>query len=446
MPCAALGCPSRVVAPPCGTRGELLDERAGGEWRAGDDDQARAASVEAVDDPRSNRVADVGEHAETMQQPVDQRPVRVPGTGMDDHPGRLVDDHDVVVLEDDLEADRRICRRRLSTAGWPTGRPPRTRPRRGGPCRRRRFAVHLHAAGGDGRRGDRAADVGEQGDHPVEALTGECGGDALFDHSGLSAGATSSAGGRSVAQHEQHATGRHGDVGDVEDRPPLHVDEVDHRAAEPARGCTEKAVDEVAHHAPDDQPDGHGGQIGLGRSGRSTRAGRRPRTGRRCRSPGRGRCPGHPGVEHEVEPQRADEVDVAVGERVQRPLLRQLVDHDDARGDRQGPARRPLRAITCGRCRRPSPRPGRSPTGSPRGAQPRDRAGRHQGVAVVPSAKAFQGSVDVGDRLARLRRQGEVGSRSTTIVSPSPLSSSNCTSPISPSSMSELASSSSRFA
>ena len=45
------------------------------------------------------------------EQPVDERAVRVAGSGMDDEPGRLVDDDDVVVGVDDGELDVLVGRR-----------------------------------------------------------------------------------------------------------------------------------------------------------------------------------------------------------------------------------------------------------------------------------------------------------------------------------------------
>ena len=58
---------------------------------------------------------------------------------------------------------------------------------------------------------------------------------------------------------------------------------------------------------------------------------------------GPSRCPGRTPspVERQVEAQRPDDVDVAVVERAQRPpVLRQLIDEDDDRGDRQPAQRR----------------------------------------------------------------------------------------------------------
>ena len=200
---------------------------------AGDDEQARAAGVEAVDDARSHRVADVGELAEAVQQPVDQRPVRVAGTGVDDQPGRLVDDDDVVVLEDDLEARPTASAVGGSVRGMAAGSTSTERALgRGGPCptsptspsTRTPPAAMVAAATERLTSASRATTRSRRS--PASAAR-----DALARSFvaavGRRAGGAGVPVGRERAQHEQHATDRDGDVGDVEDRPPLHVDEVD---------------------------------------------------------------------------------------------------------------------------------------------------------------------------------------------------------------------------
>ena len=61
--------------------------------------------VDAVDDPGAERSADPGKVLEMMEQRVHERPGVVAGGGMDDHPGGLVDDDDVLILVDDRERD-----------------------------------------------------------------------------------------------------------------------------------------------------------------------------------------------------------------------------------------------------------------------------------------------------------------------------------------------------
>ena len=64
---------------------------------------------------------------------------------------------------------------------------------------------------------------------------------------------------------------------------------------------------------------------------------------------------GGPVVEHEVEPQRADQVDGAVGQRRQRPLLGQLVEDDDDRRRAEEGAQVAAPARPCGPQRRVKP-------------------------------------------------------------------------------------------
>ena len=120
---------------------------------------------------------------EPGQQPVDQRPVGVAGARVHDQPGRLVDDDDVVVGVDDVEHHGRVGDRAVRSVGITAGSTSTS-------CafveahlaRGRRRAVDADATGCHGGGGSRAADVGQQGDHPVEPLAGEGGGDALADH------------------------------------------------------------------------------------------------------------------------------------------------------------------------------------------------------------------------------------------------------------------------
>ncbi len=60
----------------------------------GDDHQAGRALVEAMHDAGPQLAADAAQIVDVVQQGVDQRPVGVAGGGVDDHAGRLVDDHE----------------------------------------------------------------------------------------------------------------------------------------------------------------------------------------------------------------------------------------------------------------------------------------------------------------------------------------------------------------
>ena len=107
---------------------------------AGDHQQPARVAVEAMDDARP---LDAGDPAVVGSPPgeqrVDQRAVAVAGRRVDDEPGRLVDDQQVVVLVDDLDRDRRVGlevardlgRRDLEDhgsaarrSGWPAGGGP----------------------------------------------------------------------------------------------------------------------------------------------------------------------------------------------------------------------------------------------------------------------------------------------------------------------------------
>ena len=68
-----------------------------------------------------------------VEQGVDQSAVEIAGGGMDDHPGRLVDDEQMLVLEDDLERDilRLVMRGpRLRNGDFIGARPPPSPPDR----------------------------------------------------------------------------------------------------------------------------------------------------------------------------------------------------------------------------------------------------------------------------------------------------------------------------
>ena len=168
------------------------------------------------------------------------------------------------------------------------------------------------------------------------------------------------AAGEERAEDQQRAADRDGDVGDVEDRPPLHVDEVDDAAAEPA-GERNRRSSEVADRAADDQPDGervHRARRAADRHEQPDHDEQGDDADDRAQAGALGER--HPLVERQVEAQRSDDVDVAVGEGVQRPALGQLIEEDDARGDREAGrgasgSRRPRSAERRERHRRPIP-------------------------------------------------------------------------------------------
>ena len=111
MPCGALGMPPHqgVVAPSgavWAANWAISDARR--RLGAGDDEQPRTAGVEAVDDARALRASPTpAMSGKRASRPLTSVPSAIAGAGMDDEPGRLVDDDDVVVGVDDGELDGR---------------------------------------------------------------------------------------------------------------------------------------------------------------------------------------------------------------------------------------------------------------------------------------------------------------------------------------------------
>ena len=107
-----------VEHPVAAVIGELRGEAVVRRVVLGDDQEPGRVLVEPVHDARPPDAADPGKAFAAMRdQRVDQRAGLVPGAGMHDEPGRLVDDDEVVVLEDDVERDRlglRLSRLRLA--------------------------------------------------------------------------------------------------------------------------------------------------------------------------------------------------------------------------------------------------------------------------------------------------------------------------------------------
>src|SRR5690606_35094105 len=82
-------------------------------------------------------------------------------------------------------------------------------------------------------------------------------GTTSFTRSPVAAGGPARAGVAPLHDEQERGAGDDGGVGDVEDRPPLQVDEVDHAAAEEAVAGPDGAVDQVAEGAADHEPEGH---------------------------------------------------------------------------------------------------------------------------------------------------------------------------------------------
>ena len=84
----------------------------------GDHHHPRRAAVEAVHDAGALLAADAAEPRDVVQQGVHQRPPVVTGRGVDDHAGRLVDDHEVGVVVQHGQRQRLRRRRRRGGGGY----------------------------------------------------------------------------------------------------------------------------------------------------------------------------------------------------------------------------------------------------------------------------------------------------------------------------------------
>ena len=139
MPCGALGCPhtSAVVPPPGGVGGELGDQRVGGLGRAGDDEQPRAAGVEAVHDARAHparrRRRCSGKRA---SRPLTSVPRRLPAPGCTTRPAGL----STTMTASSAWTTTNSTSASPARAARPPGSPP-CRPRHDGP----RCEAHLAA-------------------------------------------------------------------------------------------------------------------------------------------------------------------------------------------------------------------------------------------------------------------------------------------------------------
>lgn len=134
-------------------------------------------------------------------------------------------------------------------------------------------------------------------------------------------------------QHQSDGTAHHGDVGDVEDRPPLQVDEVDHSAAEEPVVGPKQPVDQVADRSADDAAEQHTRHPVLD----GTRVVNHPDDDEQdhdAEPPAQtsAHAERDPEVVDQPQSQRPEEIDRAILERSDRKDLRDLVDGDDRRG------------------------------------------------------------------------------------------------------------------
>ena len=84
---------------------ELLAQRGVCAVVLGDQDQPRRVLVQTVHNARPHLTADAGEIMHMIQERIDQRPVLVAGCRMHHHAARLVDDHHVRILIQNIQRD-----------------------------------------------------------------------------------------------------------------------------------------------------------------------------------------------------------------------------------------------------------------------------------------------------------------------------------------------------
>ena len=178
-----------------------------------------------MDDARPVGLADAGDLGVAGDQAVHERAGGVAGAGVHDEAGRLVDTttsssscttvtHDGRVGHD---ARARRRRRRRSSTDVALGDAVLAAGHD--------LAADAHGAAGDEGGGRGAAAAGQQGDDAVEALAVQRRRHDLAHARHAVAGCAW----RSDSDEQEPAADDDGDVGDVEHRPPLEVDEVDDR-------------------------------------------------------------------------------------------------------------------------------------------------------------------------------------------------------------------------
>ena len=95
----------RVIDAPHGPGEELRGERFVGGGRLGDDQESGRVLVQTVHDARPARSTDARRAGRMRQHRGGERASRMPGPGMNDHPGWLVEHQHVLVLVHDRERD-----------------------------------------------------------------------------------------------------------------------------------------------------------------------------------------------------------------------------------------------------------------------------------------------------------------------------------------------------
>jgi hypothetical protein len=135
----------------------------------GGNQHTRGSSIQSVDDSRSLHSTNPGQVVAMMKQSVNECSARVSRSGMDNHPGRLVDDDQIFILVENIESnclglERRlgeIRRRRVESVALPYGLTGSTGA-----------IVDANAIGVDPAPSLRARDSRDLGERAVESLTG----------------------------------------------------------------------------------------------------------------------------------------------------------------------------------------------------------------------------------------------------------------------------------
>lgn len=95
----------RPVLPVDVVPGEHVGEGVVCAWGSGDEEESAGGGIESVDDARAHGVSDAGDGRVEAQEGVDEGVVGVSCARMDDEPGGLVDDEEVIVLVENVEFD-----------------------------------------------------------------------------------------------------------------------------------------------------------------------------------------------------------------------------------------------------------------------------------------------------------------------------------------------------
>ena len=96
---------------------ELTLDMETGPFGEGDDHEPGRVSVQSVDDTGAALPSHAGELAKACEERVDGGAGRVTGARVHDHAGRLVDNHQLIILIDDVEGDRFGLQRLGLTSG-----------------------------------------------------------------------------------------------------------------------------------------------------------------------------------------------------------------------------------------------------------------------------------------------------------------------------------------